>query len=155
MKNLIKIAMASLLFLSGCESGNFVDKNSEKIMTEKSVPLIVLSNGTKIPQLGLGTYHLAEGKEAYESVLAALKAEYRHIDTAHAYQNERSVGKAIKDSGISRDQIWLTSKLWPNEYGEGNTKLYRGYCLQILEKYHKTEVQKELKKVKKTMNKRC
>lgn len=121
MKNLIKIAMASLLFLSGCESGNFVDKNSEKIMTEKSVPLIVLSNGTKIPQLGLGTYHLAEGKEAYKSVLAALKAGYRHIDTAHAYQNERSVGKAIKDSGISRDQIWLTSKLWPNEYGEGKT----------------------------------
>lgn len=80
-----------------------------------------MSNGAKIPQLGLGTYHLAEGKEAYESVLTALKEGYRHIDTAHAYQNERSVGKAIKDSGISRDQIWLTSKLWPNEYGEGKT----------------------------------
>ena len=89
--------------------------------TEKSVPLIVLSNGTKIPQLGLGTYRLAEGDEAYNSVLTALKAGYRHIDTAHAYQNERSVGKAIKDSGIPRDQIWLTSKLWPNEYGEGKT----------------------------------
>ena len=50
--------------------------------------------------------------------LTALKAGYRHIDTAHTYQNERSVGQAIKDSGIPRDSIWVTSKLWPNEYGE-------------------------------------
>jgi len=54
----------------------------------------------------------------YNSVLTALKAGYRHIDTAHAYRNERSVGQAIKDSGIPRDSIWVTSKLWPNEYGE-------------------------------------
>ena len=121
MRNLITAAVASLLFLSGCNSVNHIDKTEVKMTTERSVPLIVLSNGAKIPQFGLGTYHLAEGKEAYESVLTALKAGYRHIDTAHAYQNERSVGKAIKDSGISRDQIWLTSKLWPNEYGEGKT----------------------------------
>ncbi|MBR2299827.1 MAG: aldo/keto reductase [Alphaproteobacteria bacterium] len=82
------------------------------------VPFVTLNNGTKIPQFGLGTYHLAEGDEAYHSVLTALKNGYRHIDTAHAYQNERSVGKAIKDSGVPREEIWVTSKLWPHEYGK-------------------------------------
>ena len=46
---------------------------------------------------------------------------YRHIDTAHAYQNERGVGSAVKKSGIPREDIWITSKLWPSEYGEGKT----------------------------------
>lgn len=78
---------------------------------------ITLNNGTKIPQFGLGTYHLAEGDEAYNAVLTALQNGYRHIDTAHAYQNERSVGKAVKDSGVPREEIWITSKLWPSEYG--------------------------------------
>lgn len=82
---------------------------------------ITLNNGVVIPQFGLGTYSLPEGETTYNSVLAALKAGYRHIDTAHAYRNERSVGKAIKDSGIPREEIWVTSKLWPNEYGEGKT----------------------------------
>lgn len=87
----------------------------------KKIPDIKLNNGVKIPQLGLGTYKLSEGNEAYNSVLTALQNGYRHIDTAHAYQNERSVGKAVKDSGIPREEIWITSKLWPNEYGEGKT----------------------------------
>ncbi len=64
---------------------------------------------------------IPEGKETYDAVLQALKLGIRHIDTAHAYQNERSVGKAIKDSGINRNEIWITSKLWPTEYGEGKT----------------------------------
>lgn len=82
---------------------------------------ITLNNGVVIPQFGLGVYSLPEGETTYNSVLTALKAGYRHIDTAHAYGNERSVGKAIKDSGIPREEIWVTSKLWPNEYGEGTT----------------------------------
>jgi len=45
--------------------------------------------------------------------MTALKCGYRHIDTAHAYRNERSVGRAVKDSGIDRSEIWITSKLWP------------------------------------------
>ena len=88
------------------------------------VPNIELNNGTKIPQLGLGTFMLAEGEgesEAYTAALTALKAGYRHIDTAHAYGNERSIGRAIKDSGIPREEIWVTSKLWPSEFGEGKT----------------------------------
>ncbi len=82
---------------------------------------LTLNNGVQMPQFGLGVYSIPAGKVTYNSVLTALKAGYRHIDTAHAYQNERSVGQAIKDSGISRDSIWVTSKLWPNEYGEGKT----------------------------------
>ncbi len=88
------------------------------------VPYIELNNGTKIPQLGLGTFSLAEGdgeSEAFMAVLTALKAGYRHIDTAHAYGNERSVGRAIKASGIPREEIWVTSKVWPTEYGAGKT----------------------------------
>ena len=88
------------------------------------VPNFELNNGTKIPQLGLGTFMLAEGEgesEAYTAALTALKAGYRHIDTAHAYSNERSIGRAIKYSGIPREEIWVTSKLWPSEFGEGKT----------------------------------
>lgn len=82
---------------------------------------LTLNNGVQMPQFGLGVYSIPDGDEAYNSVMTALKCGYRHIDTAHAYQNERSVGRAVKDSGIDRSEIWITSKLWPNEYGEGKT----------------------------------
>ena len=85
---------------------------------QKNQTHLTLNNGVVIPQFGLGVYSIPAGEVTYNSVLTALKAGYRHIDTAHAYQNERSVGQAIKDSGIPRDSIWVTSKLWPNEYGE-------------------------------------
>lgn len=82
---------------------------------------LTLNDGTKIPQFGLGVFMIPEGKETYNAVLQALELGVRHIDTAHAYQNERSVGKAIKDSGINRNELWITSKLWPTEYREGKT----------------------------------
>ena len=82
---------------------------------------LTLNNGVRMPQFGLGVYSIPAGDVTYNSVLTALKCGYRHIDTAHAYQNEASVGQAIKDSGVDRDSIWVTSKLWPNEYGEGKT----------------------------------
>ena len=84
-------------------------------------PYLTLNNGVKMPQFGLGLYMIAEGDEAYNSVKTALENGYRHFDCAHAYQNERSLGRAIKDNGVPRDSIWITSKLWPNEYGEGKT----------------------------------
>ena len=71
-----------------------------------------LNNGVEIPVLGFGTWKAADGEEAYQAVLAALKAGYRHIDTAAGYMNESDVGKAIKDSGIDRKEIFITSKLW-------------------------------------------
>lgn len=82
---------------------------------------ITLNDGTKIPQLGLGVYQVPEGEATYNAVLDALKMGVRHIDTAHAYQNERSVGKAVRDSGVPREEVWITTKLWPHEYGEGKT----------------------------------
>ena len=82
---------------------------------------ITLNDGTNIPQFGLGVYMVPEGEQTYNVVLDALKMGVRHIDTAHAYQNERSVGKAVKDSGVPREEVWITTKLWPHEYGEGKT----------------------------------
>lgn len=71
-----------------------------------------LSNGVQIPKIGFGTWQLEEGKQAYDAVLYALKTGYRHIDTAQLYGNEISVGKAIKDSGLPRKDIFLTTKVW-------------------------------------------
>lgn len=82
---------------------------------------IALNDGNKIPQFGLGVYQVPEGEATINSVKTALEMGIRHIDTAHAYQNERSVGKAVKESGIPRNEIWITTKLWPSEYGEGKT----------------------------------
>ncbi|MFV0555820.1 MAG: aldo/keto reductase [Lactovum sp.] len=71
-----------------------------------------LSNGFKIPILGFGTWQSKDGEEAYQAVKVALEAGYRHIDTAAIYGNEESVGQAIRDSGILREEIYLTTKLW-------------------------------------------
>lgn len=79
---------------------------------------VTLNNDAKIPQFGLGVFMVPDGEETEKACLDALKLGYRHIDTAHAYQNERSVGKAVAESGIPREEIWITSKLWPSEYGE-------------------------------------
>ena len=82
---------------------------------------IALNDGNKIPQFGLGVYQVPEGEATINAVKTALEMGIRHIDTAHAYQNERSVGRAVKESGIPREEIWITTKLWPSEYGVGKT----------------------------------
>lgn len=93
---------------------------------------ITLNDGTRIPQLGLGVY-MIQGDPATEKACAeALKIGYRHIDTAHAYQNERGVGEAVRKSGIPRNEIWITTKLWPSEYGEGKTMTAIDKMLQRL-----------------------
>lgn len=76
-----------------------------------------LHNGVKIPIVGFGTWQTPNDDIGYKAVLTALKEGYRHIDTAAAYQNEESVGKAMKDSGISREKIFLTTKLWNSDHG--------------------------------------
>ncbi|MBU1145751.1 MAG: aldo/keto reductase [Firmicutes bacterium] len=70
-----------------------------------------LQNGISIPSIGFGTWQIPNGEMAYNATLEALKIGYRHIDTAAAYQNEESVGKAIKDSGLKREEVFITSKL--------------------------------------------
>lgn len=92
--------------------------------TEKDVngqPYVMLNNGLWMPRFGIGTFNVPGDSVAEDAVAYALKCGYRHIDTAHAYRVERGVGRAIKESGIPREEIWLTSKLWPTEYGEGKT----------------------------------
>jgi diketogulonate reductase-like aldo/keto reductase len=77
-------------------------------------PSLQLNNGQTIPQLGFGTWKLKE-QAAYQAVTSALKIGYRHIDTADAYGNHTEVGQAIRDSGVSREEIFLTSKLWHSD----------------------------------------
>ena len=76
---------------------------------------ITMNNGIKIPRLGFGVYRAAQGDETKNAVLNALEVGYRHIDTASAYGNEESVGEAIKESGLKREEIFLTTKLF-NSY---------------------------------------
>jgi Aldo/keto reductases, related to diketogulonate reductase len=86
-------------------------------------PYITLNNGCKIPQFGLGVYQIAGDENTRTACLEAMNLGYHHIDTAHAYQNERGVGAAVRESSIPRKDIWVTSKLWPSEYGVGKTAL--------------------------------
>ena len=76
----------------------------------------LLNNGVGIPVLGFGTWKAQDGEEAYQATLAALKAGYRHIDTAAIYKNEESVGRAIKDSGIPREELFIATKLWNDNH---------------------------------------
>lgn len=80
------------------------------------IPAIRLHNGTEIPQLGLGVWQAREGEEVEHAVTSALDAGYRLIDTASIYGNERGVGRAIAASGISREELFITSKLWNDKH---------------------------------------
>lgn len=81
-----------------------------------------LNNGVEMPILGFGVYQIPDYNECKKSVLQALEAGYRLIDTASAYQNEKAVGDAIKESGIDRKELFITTKLWITETGYEKTK---------------------------------
>ena len=80
---------------------------------------ITLNNSLECPVIGIGTFMLSPA-EAENSVREALKMGYRLIDTANAYVNERAVGRGMKDSGVAREEIFLSTKLWPSEYENEN-----------------------------------
>ncbi len=80
---------------------------------------IVLNNGINCPVVGIGTFMLSP-KDAENSVKEALKMGYRLIDTANAYVNERAVGRGMRNSGVRREEIFLSTKLWPSEYENDN-----------------------------------
>lgn len=88
----------------------------------------ILSNGVIIPSIAFGTWQIPNGEVAYQSTKDALEAGYRHIDTAAAYGNEESVGKAIKDSGLKRAEVFITSKLKAE---------LKGYQI-TMDEFHKT-----------------
>ncbi|MCD8071773.1 MAG: aldo/keto reductase, partial [Alistipes sp.] len=80
-----------------------------------------MHNGVLIPCVGFGTYLSPEGQVAYNSVRSALDAGYRHIDTASVYGNEESVGRAVRESGIPREEIFVTTKVWNSDQGYKRT----------------------------------
>ncbi|MGN1234506.1 MAG: aldo/keto reductase, partial [Christensenellaceae bacterium] len=82
---------------------------------------VTLANGVKMPQLGYGVYQVSK-EECERCVLDALKVGYRHIDTAQSYFNEEEVGNAIVKSGIPREELFITSKVWIEHYGYEEAK---------------------------------
>lgn len=75
-----------------------------------------LSNGVQIPKVGFGTWQIPDGTEVYNSVSHALKVGYTHVDTAQIYRNEEGVGRAIADSELAREKIFLTTKIWNDKH---------------------------------------
>lgn len=82
---------------------------------------VTLNNGVNMPQFGLGVWKVKEGDEAYNAVKHAITHGYRAIDTAAAYKNEESVGQAIKDSGVPREELFITTKVWNSDQGYEST----------------------------------
>ncbi|MFJ9031915.1 aldo/keto reductase [Streptomyces sp. NPDC102274] len=85
-----------------------------------SVPNVVLNNGVRIPQLGFGVFQVGD-EETTGAVLTALDAGYRSIDTATLYRNERGVGRAVASSGLPREDLFITTKLWNDDQGYDST----------------------------------
>ena len=135
----IYIAIITMtLFFSGCEqnaqnppegntptselvqSGEVSETPNEStnanILFNLETGTVILNNGIEMPVLGLGTYRLT-AEETVISVNAALTSGYSLIDTAAAYGNEEAVGQGIKESGVPREEVFITTKLWPNDYG--------------------------------------
>ena len=83
---------------------------------------VVLNNGIEMPILGFGVFQVTDLTECENSVLQAIEAGYRLIDTAAVYMNETAVGNAIKKSGIKREDFFITTKLWVQDAGYENTK---------------------------------
>ena len=101
------------------ERNRITEKTGQKIGKEMIMEYITLNNGVKCPAAGIGTFMLSPA-EAENSVREALKMGYRLVDTANAYVNERAVGRGIRESGVAREDIFLSTKLWPSEYENEN-----------------------------------
>jgi len=97
------------------------------------VTTVALSNGARMPQLGLGVYLVSDVAVCESSVTAALGAGCRLIDTAAIYRNERAVGRGIRSSGVPRDAIFVTTKLWPSDYGYEKARAAIGGALERLD----------------------
>lgn len=82
----------------------------------------ILSNGIQMPKIGFGVFQIEDEKICEQAVMDAIDVGYRHIDTAAAYLNEEAVGRAIKNSGVDREELFITTKLWIQDHGEEKTK---------------------------------
>ncbi|RQO41468.1 aldo/keto reductase [Chryseobacterium sp. KBW03] len=85
-------------------------------------PVVTLNNGVDIPALGFGVWQMEDLKECENAVIKAIQTGYRMIDTAAIYQNETAVGAAVKNSGVDRDALFITSKVWVQDHGYEKTK---------------------------------
>ena len=83
---------------------------------------IILNNGVEMPILGFGVFQIEDANECEQSVYEAIMAGYRLIDTAASYLNEEAVGRAIKRSGVPREELFITTKLWVQDAGYERTK---------------------------------
>lgn len=81
-----------------------------------------LANGNRMPMLGLGVYQVPDHNQCKQSVLDAFQAGYRLIDTAESYMNEEAIGEAFKESGLKREEVFITSKIWVSNFGYEKTK---------------------------------
>ncbi len=86
------------------------------------IPIWTLNNGVEIPSVGFGVFKIEDGDEVYSAVLKAIQSGYRLIDTAAIYGNEEGVGRAIKDSGVKREDLFITTKLWNADQGYEKAK---------------------------------
>ena len=87
-----------------------------------SIPSVTLNNEVKMPLLGFGVFQIPDAEECERSVTEAIRTGYRLIDTAAAYGNEEAVGKAVERSGVAREELFITTKLWIQDAGEGRTR---------------------------------
>ena len=94
--------------------------NTDEFMEGKTVEYVKLANGVEIPKIGYGVFQISKD-DAPRCVREAIETGYRHIDTAQSYFNEAEVGQGIKDSGIDRKDLFLTTKIWISNYGYENT----------------------------------
>jgi diketogulonate reductase-like aldo/keto reductase len=91
-------------------------------LMETKVPTVSLVDGRSMPVLGLGVWESGRGEPTYRAVRDALELGYRHIDTAKIYGNERDVGRALRESGIPREELFVTTKLWNSDQGFESAK---------------------------------
>src|SRR5437763_12731211 len=101
--------------------------------TVSAVPSVTLNNGVAMPLLGFGVFQVPDLDECERSVSEALRTGYRLIDTAAAYGNEEAVGRAIKRSGVPREELFVTTKLWIQDAGEAPTRRAFDRSLQRLQ----------------------
>ena len=98
---------------------------------------VKLNNGVEIPVLGFGVFQITDPVECERSVVEAIHAGYRHIDTAASYQNEEAVGRGIRRSGIAREEMFITTKLWIQSQGyEGTLKAFERSLKRLQLDYH-------------------
>ena len=84
----------------------------------ESKTTIELNNNVSIPLLGFGVWRVPSGEEGRSIIRTAIEYGYRHIDTARVYCNEKAVGRAIKDSGVKREELFVTTKLWRDDFSD-------------------------------------